>query len=146
MCLEKDRGNLHLTLLLHIVLWLHKKECRGEWRSKQYGAASIAACCGSEVKPSAWNAGDPSLIPGSGRSPGEGKWHPTPVFLPGESHGGRSLVGYCPWGLKESDRTEQLYFHFLSSDGTQSLQLNNKGNQGKTTTLAVLYGSRMSQR
>ena len=36
------------------------------------------------------------------------KWQPTPVFLPGESHGQRSLVGYSPWGLKESDRTERL--------------------------------------
>ena len=34
------------------------------------------------------------------------------VFLPGESLGGRSLVGYSPWGRKESDRTEQLHFHF----------------------------------
>ena len=33
---------------------------------------------------------------------------PTPVFLPGESHGQRSLVGYSPWGRKESDMTEQL--------------------------------------
>ena len=33
-------------------------------------------------------------------------WQPTPVFLPGESHGWRSLVGYSPWGRKESDRTE----------------------------------------
>ena len=33
---------------------------------------------------------------------------PTPVFLPGESYGQRSLVGYSPWGLKESDTTEQL--------------------------------------
>ena len=40
------------------------------------------------------------------------KWQPTPVFLPGESHGGRSLVGYSPWGRKESDTTEQLHFHF----------------------------------
>ena len=30
-------------------------------------------------------------------------WHPTPVFLPGESHGQRSLAGYSPWGGKESD-------------------------------------------
>jgi len=45
---------------------------------------------------SAWNAGDPRSIPGSGRSPGEGKWNPTPVLLPGESHGGRRLVGYSP--------------------------------------------------
>ena len=33
-------------------------------------------------------------------------WQPTPVFLPGESHGQRSLVGYSPWGRKESDTTE----------------------------------------
>ena len=37
---------------------------------------------------------------------------PTPLFLPGESHGQRSLVGYSPWGRKGSDMTEQLYFHF----------------------------------
>ena len=33
-------------------------------------------------------------------------WRPTPVFLPGKSHGQRSLVGYSPWGHKESDTTE----------------------------------------
>ena len=64
---------------------------------------------GSEVKASASNAGDPCSIPGLGRSPGEGKWQPTPVLLPEESHGGRSLVGYSPWGCKESDTTEQLH-------------------------------------
>jgi len=40
------------------------------------------------------------------------QWHPTPVLLPGKSHGWRSLVSCSPWGLKESDRTEQLHFHF----------------------------------
>ena len=40
------------------------------------------------------------------------KWQPTPVLLPGESHGERSLVGYSPWGSKESDTTEGLHFHF----------------------------------
>ena len=40
------------------------------------------------------------------------KWHPTPVLLPGKSHGWRSLVSYSPWGRKESDMTEQLHFHF----------------------------------
>ncbi|MCG4815354.1 hypothetical protein L0N19_19785, partial [[Eubacterium] rectale] len=34
------------------------------------------------------------------------KWQPTPVFLPGKSHGQRNLVGYCPWGLKESATIE----------------------------------------
>ena len=38
-------------------------------------------------------------------------WKPTPVFLPGESHGWRSLVGYSPRGRKDSDTTEWLHFH-----------------------------------
>ena len=46
------------------------------------------------------------------------QWHPTPVLLPGKSHGGRSLVGCSPWGRKESDMTERLHFHFsLSCSG-----------------------------
>ena len=49
------------------------------------------------------NAGDVSLIPGS--FPWRRKWHPNPVFLPGESHGQRSLEGYSPWGCKELDTT-----------------------------------------
>ena len=61
-----------------------------------------------------YNAGDPGLIPGSGRSTGEEKWQPTPVFLPGKSHGQRSLVGYSPCGQKESDITERLHFTSLS--------------------------------
>ena len=48
-----------------------------------------------------------------GRSPGEGKWQPTPVLLPGESHGGRSLGGYSSWGRKESEMTEQLHLLLL---------------------------------
>ena len=41
--------------------------------------------------------------------------HPTPVLLPGKSHGQRSLVGCSPWGRKESDMTERLHFHFSLS-------------------------------
>ena len=43
------------------------------------------------------------------------QWHPTPVLLPGKSHGWRSLVGCGPWGLEESDTTEWLHFHFSLS-------------------------------
>ena len=43
------------------------------------------------------------------------RWHPTPVLLPGKSHGWRSLVGCSPWGREESDTTEQLHFHFSLS-------------------------------
>ena len=43
------------------------------------------------------------------------KWQPTPVFLPGESHEWRSLVGCSPWGRWESDTTARLHFHFSLS-------------------------------
>ena len=43
------------------------------------------------------------------------QWHPTPVLLPGKSHGWRSLVGCSPWGCEEWDMTEQLHFHFSLS-------------------------------
>ena len=43
------------------------------------------------------------------------QWHPTPVLLPGKSHGWRSLVGCNPWGLEDSDTTERLHFHFSLS-------------------------------
>ena len=54
------------------------------------------------------HAGDASLIPGWGRFSGEGKWHPAPVFLPGQSRGQRRRVDYNPWGHKELDMTERL--------------------------------------
>ena len=43
------------------------------------------------------------------------QWHPTPVLLPGKSHGRRSLVGCSPWGRWGSGRTERLHFHFSLS-------------------------------
>ena len=43
------------------------------------------------------------------------QWQPTPVLLPGKSHGRRSLVGCSPWGREESEMTEQLHFHFSLS-------------------------------
>ena len=46
-----------------------------------------------------------------GKLPWRKKWQPTPVFLPGESHGQRSLAGYSPWGRKESGMTERLSPH-----------------------------------
>ena len=43
------------------------------------------------------------------------QWHPTPILLPGKSHGQRSLVGCSPWGREQSDTTERLPFHFSLS-------------------------------
>ena len=63
---------------------------------------------GSDGKESACNAGDLSLIPGLGRSPGGGNGHPHQYSGLENPHGQRSMAGYSPWGCKESDMTEQL--------------------------------------
>ena len=52
----------------------------------------------------------PGFNPWVRKIPCRRKWHPTPVLLPGKSHGRRSLVGYSPGGHKESDKTERLLF------------------------------------
>ena len=57
----------------------------------------------------------PRLDPWVKKIPWRRRWQPTAVLLPGESHGWKSLVGYNPWGRKESDTTERLHFHFLST-------------------------------
>ena len=55
---------------------------------------------GKEFTCNARATGDMGSIPGLGRSPGEGKWQPTLVLLPGESHGQKGLAGHSPWGHK----------------------------------------------
>ena len=57
------------------------------------------------------------------------QWHPTPVLLPGKSHGQRSLVGCSPWGREESDATKRLHFHF-------SLSCTGEGNGNHSSVLA----------
>ena len=52
----------------------------------------------------------PGFDPWIGKIPWRREWLSTPVLLPGESHGQRGLVGYCPWGHKESDMAERLMY------------------------------------
>ena len=82
---------------------------------------------GSGSKESACNAGDPGLIPGSGRSPGEGNGYPLQYSCLENSSGQRSLAGYTPWGHKESDMTDWLSFQFHDQDvmGNLEFPLNN---------------------
>ena len=71
------------------------------------------------VKDPPANAGDirdMGSIPEVGRFPWRKAWQPTVVFLPGESHGQRRLVGYSPWCAKESDMTEQLSIYTVIED------------------------------
>ena len=56
----------------------------------------------------AGHAGDAGLIPGLGRSPGEGNGNPLQYSCLGKFHGQRNLAGYSPWGCRESDTTERL--------------------------------------
>ena len=77
------------------ILLSHKKELMS--------FAATGFPCGSAGKESTCNVGDLGLIPGLGRSPGEGKGLLTPVSWPAEFHG-----LYRPWGCKQSDTTERL--------------------------------------
>ena len=78
------------------------------------------------------------------------RWHPTPVLLPGRSHGWRSLVGCSPWGHEESDTTKRLPFHFslscIGEGNGNSLQcscLENPRDGG--AWWAAIYGVTQSQ-
>ena len=75
------------------------------WKVYARGFPGISA-----GKESSCNAGNPDLIPGMRRSPGEGNEYPF-QYSPGEFHGQSSLVGYNPWGHKELDITERLSLH-----------------------------------
>ena len=72
---------------------------------------------GSVVKNPPADAQNTDSIPRSSKMPWRRKWQPTPVFLPAKSHGQKSLVGYSPWGHKESNMTEQLNNNILSHHG-----------------------------
>ena len=67
---------------------------------------SVWVSVGSDGKVSDGNVGDPEFNPWVGKIPSRRKWQPTPVLFPGKFHGLRSLVGYSPWGRKESDMIE----------------------------------------
>ena len=81
----------------HLVTWVFQ------------GIMSIfGAGNGTPLQYSCLQCGRPGFDPWVGKIPWRRSWQPTPVLLPGESHGQRSLGGYSPWGHKELDTTEQL--------------------------------------
>ena len=78
-------------------------------------------------------------------------WQPTPVFMPGESHGQRSLAGYSPWGRTESDTTERLSTcHtilgcFMSVHPSIQYRISEHGKDGKLLLLVIDKTPRMTQ-
>ena len=93
-------SNLHLLCLIHCRWILYYWAIRGNPKGLVYFISKQKQCKMFKrvrlIKPIAWRR----------------KWQPTLVFLPGESHVQRSLVGYSPRGCKESDTTERFNFHF----------------------------------
>ena len=86
---------------------------RGAWWATVHGVTKSQTRLSDIYKKNIYGKNRPAsagdgLDPWVRKIPWSRKWHPTPVFLPGEFHGQRSLVGYSPWGHKESDATEQL--------------------------------------
>ena len=81
--------------------WATREACYTNYLSNYY---YLQFPGGSDGKESACNVRNPCLIPGSGRSPGEGNGYS--LQYSGEFHGQRSLVGYSSWSCKELDTTE----------------------------------------
>ena len=119
-CLYSRFGNACLPVQIN---WLTGQGCH-----PFFPVAPQASCCSSSAS---WNTpgyfpviihymGLPRWLSGKesacqcrvrscmGKSSWRRKWQPTAVFLPGKSHGQRSLVGYSPWSYKESDTSERL--------------------------------------
>ena len=89
----------HLTPCIH-----NSKKGPGKQSPLKQAGAQLQFCLATEDA-----GGQQALLsrfdPWVGKIPWRRKWQPTPVLLPGKSHGQRSLVGYSPWGRKESDMT-----------------------------------------
>ena len=113
----KNFSGLYYRLRLFLTLLLFHCPSIGvrpAAQSKGYPASSCIFCffCFTSISPQyqCLQCGRPGFNPWVRKIPWRRKWQPTPVLLPGKSHGWRSLVGYSPWGHKESDTTEWLHF------------------------------------
>ena len=81
-----------------VVQWLRLLSVWGVWVRSLVREPRSHMSCGQNTKI-------------QNRNPWRRKWQPTPVFVPGEFHGQRSLAGYSPWGRKELDTAERLSLH-----------------------------------
>ena len=93
-----------LNVIMFLLRGKERKE-RVRWQGEIFEYATLLAL---KMEEEARSQG----IRVSSRNWQRRQWQPTPILLPGKSHGRRSLVGYSPWGRKELDTTERLHFHF----------------------------------
>ena len=102
--------------------WSGLKECLSQ--------DLLALCTPFSIWGGAMSIGNLAVLHSRGlEMPWRRQWHPTPVLLPGKSHGRRSLVGCSPWGCAESDTTERFHFDF-------SLSCIGEGNGNHSSVLA----------
>ena len=103
-----------------LLLGLHPKELKVGTQTETYICIFIVSLFTSLVAQRVKRR--PGFNPWVRKIPWRRKWQPIPVFLPGESHGRRSLVGYSPLGRKESDMTERPHFLSFSIHNRQKME------------------------
>ena len=101
-CIDCSDGYICMPKLSHYTPYIGTVNCILVDANRSIKRASQVALVVNNLPANAGDTRDMGLIPGSGRSAGGGNDNP------GESHGQRSLVGFSPWGWKESDTTECL--------------------------------------
>ena len=124
LCLTPPHPNCTVSIYVGVRLWLmtvHNYNISSIMARKRFvllvsTAMAVRLAEGTQPRLPWWLNGKESTCQRRrlkfdswvGKIPWKREWHPTPVCLPGEFHGQRSLVGYSPWGCKGSDWTEQL--------------------------------------
>ena len=108
---DQGKGESYFFVFLEVpamrpAFWRRKGRTNLDPALKELTHQGLPRWCSAEE--SAWRPGFNSWV---AKTPWRRKWQPTPVLLPGKSHGQRSLAGYHPWGHKESDTTEQMSMH-----------------------------------
>ena len=111
--------------------------------SSNFSAINITASLVAQMVKCLSTIGRPVSHPWVRMIPWRRKWQPTPVLLPGKSHGLRSFVGYSPWGRKESDMTERLHHsttssHFRNSSNSNFI-VSHWGSENKTEEFPISY-------
>ena len=132
---DNEGGNFQIRTSgkLESRKWLHYRHLEMQINFYFFSLKSSGFPGGSDGKSTCLQCGRPRFDPWVGKILWRREWKPTPVLLPGKFHGRRSLVGYSPWGCKESDTTERLHLNFKKLKSKLDFQKSVGGAQGQET-------------